>query len=173
MIEYTKYSEYYTELASMHVALDEDPASIGIGSINRKIASIHAYKERTAAILTEAIANTYEREKGHRLLKLDYDLKFEKLLISDDQIKNLKSEGLRTAACNAKLPDEFLKMTSAEIDLNDSEGFLKVVQAKLNQLESANSNLSRQISVIELQVEVGEISRMAGNPFSSRTLTVK
>ena len=173
MISFERYTTLRSEISSIKFELDTDPAQIGVGNINRKISEVHAYKERVASILGEAITNVYKRDHLYQESKLDYDIKFEKLLNSDDQIKNLKSEGLRTAACNSKIPDEYMRMCNLKIDLNDAEGFLKFVQTRFNQLESANSNLSRQISVIELQMDIGEIQRVSGNPFRERTLSIK
>jgi hypothetical protein len=171
MIPYEKYPELRQELSSIRIDLDADPASIGVSNINKKIADVNAQKERVASVLGEAIANVYEREHNYAALQLDYDIKAGKLLNSDDSIKNLKSEGLRSAALQATFSEEYLKAHTSKIDLTDAEGFLKFVQSKYNQLDSANSNISRQISVVELQLEIGEVARATGS-FRERTISV-
>jgi len=173
MIVPDKYDLYREELSNIKIELDADPATVGIGTLNEKIAQVHALKERTSSILGEAIANVFERKRVYQELKLDYETKFDRTLHGSDQIRGLKSEGLRRAACNAELPDEFAKVNSAEIDLMEAEGFQKLVQSKYNLLDSANTNISRQISVIELQLQIGEISRGSGAGFQSRTIGVK
>jgi len=173
LIPYEKYDVYRQELNAISILLEGDPATVGIVTINKKIAEVNAMRERVAAVLSEAIANVYEREHFYEEMKLDYDIKFQKTLNGDPSIQSLKSDTLRVAAVNAKLPDEFLKMNAAKINFNDAEGFLKLVQAKYNQLDSANSNISRQISVIQLQLEVGEVERMVGIPFQERNISLK
>lgn len=174
MIEYAKYSQLRAELASIHINLDADPASIGIGHLNEKIAEVHSLKDRVAGMLSDAIANVSERDRLYQEAKMLYEAKFDTLLNNDQEIRNLKSEGLRTAACNAKLPDEYAKMNSAKIDLADAESFQKIVQTKYNLLDSANTNISRQISVIQLQLDIGEVNRPASAmPFRERTLGIK
>jgi hypothetical protein len=177
MIPYDKYSELRRELADIHIDLDTDPAATGIGQLNAKIAEVHALKDRVATILAEAIANVAERDRTHNEAKIIYEAKFDAILNNDKSVQELKSEGLRRAACNAKLPDEFAKMNSTKIDLSDAESFQKMVQTKYNLLDSANTNISRQISVIQLQLDVGEIARPANSqsfsPFKERTLRVK
>ncbi len=173
MIEYSKYSELRKELASIQIDLDADPASTGIGQLNAKIAEVHALKERVATIMSEAIANVAERNRAHQEAKMTYEAKFDAILNNDKSVQELKSEGLRRAACNAKLPDEYARVNSTEIDLSDAESFQKLVQAKYNLLDSANTNISRQISVIQLQVDIGDINRSSGNPFRERTLGVR
>ncbi len=173
MIPYEKYSELRKELASIQIELDADPAATGIGTLNAKIAEVHAMKERVAGIMAEAIANVSERSRTHQEAKMVYESKFDAILNQDGTVRDLKSEGLRRAACNAKLPDEYARVNSTEIDLNDAESFQKLVQAKYNLLDSANTNISRQISVIQLQVDIGDINRGAGNPFRERTIGVR
>jgi len=173
MINLDGYNTFRRELITIRIDLDADPANSGIGSLNEKIAAVHALKERVSTILSEAIANVYERERIYQELRVDYERKFDSILVSDPQIQNLKSEGLRKAACNSKLPDEFAKVNSASIDLAEAESFQKIVQNKYNLLDSANMNISRQISVIQLQLDIGEIARGTGAPFKARTLGVK
>lgn len=173
MIEYSKYSELRRELASIQIDLDSDPAAAGIGTLNAKIAEVHALKERVATIMAEAIANVSERSRTHQEAKMAYEAKFDAILNNDRTVQELKSEGLRRAACNAKLPDEYARVNSTEIDLSDAESFQKLVQAKYNLLDSANTNISRQISVIQLQVDIGDINRSAGNPFRERTIRIR
>lgn len=173
MITYAKYSELRTELASIRIDLDSDPAATGIGNLNVKIAEVHALKGRVAGMLSEAIANVAERDRTYQEYKILYEAKFDAILNQDPEIRNLKSEGLRTAACNAKLPDEYAKVNASKIDLADAESFQKIVQTKYNLLDSANTNISRQISVIQLQLDIGEVNRPATSPFRERTIGVK
>jgi hypothetical protein len=173
MIPYEKYSELRKELASIQIELDPDPAALGIGTLNAKIAEVHAMKERVASIMAEAIANVSERSRTHQEAKMIYESKFDAILNNERTVQELKSEGLRRAACNAKLPDEYAKVNATEIDLSDAESFQKLVQSKYNLLDSANTNISRQISVIQLQVDIGDINRSAGNPFRERTIGVR
>lgn len=173
MIPYEKYAEMRRELASIQIELDQDPAAAGIGTLNAKIAEVHAMKERVATIMAEAIANVAERNRSHQEAKMVYESKFDAILNNDATVRELKSEGLRRAACNAKLPDEYARVNATEIDLNDAESFQKLVQAKYNLLDSANTNISRQISVIQLQVDIGDINRSAASPFRERTLGIR
>lgn len=173
MIPFDKYGEFRRELSSIQIGLDADPAALGIGTLNAKIAEVHALKERVSAILSEAISNVSERERTHQESKIYYQAKFDAILNNDKSIRELKSEGLRTAACNAQLSDEFAKVNATKMDLDDAESFQRLVQTKYNLLDSANTNISRQISVIQLQVDVGEINRTEASPFRERTLSLK
>lgn len=173
MIPYEKYSEIRRELASIRIELDPDPAATGIGQLNEKIAEVHALKDRVSSIMSEAIANVAEHERLHQQAKIVYETKFDAILNNTKAIQEMKSDALRRAAVNAQLPDEFSRMNATKIDLGDAEAFQKLVQTKYNLLDSANTNISRQISVIQLQLDVGEVNRAAASPFRERTLGIK
>ena len=173
MIPYEKYSELRQELVSIRIDLDPDPAATGIGVLNEKIAEVHALKDRVSSILAEAITNSSARERIHAEAKVLYETKFDTILYQDDTIKNLKSEGLRRAAVNAQLPEDYGRMCATKIDLGEAESFQKLVQSKYNLLDSANTNISRQISVIQMQLDIGEVERKEGNPFRQRNIGIK
>ena len=173
MIPFEEYSKLRQELAGVQIELDGDPAATGIGILNEKIAEVHALKERVSSILSRAIANVADRERTYQECKLIYEAKYDAILVQDDSVKNLKSEGLRRAACNAQLPKEYALVNAYKMDLGDAESFQKLVQSKYNLLDSANTNISRQISVIQLQLDVGEVSRKDTAPFQPRTIGLK
>ena len=173
MIPYEKYSELRRELQTIRIDLDPDPAATGIGQLNEKIAEVHALKDRVSSVMSEAIANVAEHERKYQESKIVYECKFDAILNNTKAIQEMKSDALRRAAVNAQLPDEFAKMNTTKIDLGDAEAFQKLVQAKYNLLDSANTNISRQISVIQLQMDVGEINRASASPFRERTIGVK
>jgi hypothetical protein len=175
MIEFEKYDAYKQELDAITIDLDTDPASTGVGSINSKIAEVHALKERVAAILTDAIKNVHEREKIHKEADYSYQKKFDKILYEDESIQKMRSDTLRKAAINARISDDYMDVQAKAIDLNDAKGFQKMVQTKFDLLDSANNNISRQITVVDLQLQIGEIERaIGGDGFSGgREIGVK
>jgi hypothetical protein len=165
---------YKQELSSISIELSEDPTTEGLGLVNGKIAEINAQKERVGSILMDTLSNVQERKRHFEEAKLAYDLKYERILSTDESVRNLKSEALRSAATNAQISDDFLIMRKAEMDLGDAEAFQKIVQHKYNLLESANSNVSRQITVVQLQLEIGEVQRRGSYtpPGSGRIIRV-
>ena len=178
MLNAEQRSNLLQEINSIRLELDSDPATTGLSLVNGKIAEIHAHKERVGHILSQAIENkrAVDRELGEA--RLEYDVKLHKILATDENVRGQKSENMRTVAANALIPEEYLRLRRLEIEEADAESFHKIIQAKYNHLEGTNSSVSRQITVIQLQLEIGEIERRfpgqwQANPGNPRTVTVK
>ena len=168
----------YEELNSIHLELDGDPATTGLSLVNGKIAEIHAHKERVGHILSQAIENEREVARELNEARLEHEIKLHKILATDENVRSQKSENMRTVAANALIPGEYLRVRQLEIEANDAEAFHKIVQSKYAHLEGTNSSVSRQITVIQLQLEIGEIERRFpgqwdASPGKARSITVK
>ena len=168
----------YEELNSIHLELDGDPATTGLSLVNGTIAEIHAHKERVGHILSQAIENEREITRLLNEAKLEHEIKLNKILSTVETVRSQKSQDMRIVAANALIPEEYLKVRQLEIEANDADCFHKIVQSKYNHLEGTNSSVSRQITVIQLQLEIGEIERRfpgewQASPGRSRNITVK
>jgi predicted ABC-type ATPase len=152
-------SERLAEVATCRVALDPDPMANGISSLNEKLASIQLFKDRVAFLLTEAFQNSNSAEIIFETLKSEHDRQIETLLSTDSSVMACKSAELRNATAKQKITEQVLRLHHAEIDLLKCQGYLKVLQNIHNNLESCNSNISRQITVLQLGAQVGEIQR--------------
>jgi hypothetical protein len=152
------------EIATVRVALDPDPMANGLTSFNKKLAEIQLYKDRVSYLVTEALHNSNTAEVLFETLKGDYERQLEVLLATDSTVQSQKSAEMRNATAKQKIPEQVLKLHYAEVDLLKAQGYLKVLQSIYNNLESCNSNLSRQITVIQLSTTVGEIQRPATTP---------
>jgi SMC interacting uncharacterized protein involved in chromosome segregation len=148
-----------SELQKISVTLDSDPVSQGLVSINKKIAEIQSYKDRTNSLLLEAIKNRHTAEDAFERLKFAHEAEVDKLLATDSEVQNQKSEKLRVAVANSRNPEAVLKLHYAELELAHADSYYKQVQHVYSHLEGVNAALSRQISVIQMSVAVGEISR--------------
>jgi dTDP-4-amino-4,6-dideoxygalactose transaminase len=163
----------YKELQSVTIVLDADPVKEGLASINRKIAEIQAQKERIGALYVEAIKNKSEAEILLEAKKGEHGRQLDELLFTDEDVKSQKSAELRKAAANVKTKDLVVAMAYAELDQQKADTYYKCVQQVYGHLESANANLSRQISVIQMGVQLGEISKEAAGSLFGRTVNVK
>jgi len=170
--------ELLQEINSIRLSLDSDPATTGLSLVNGKIAEIHAHKERVGHILSQAIENEREANRLLNEAKLEHEIKLNKILATDETVRTQKSQDMRIVAGNALIPAEYLRVRQLEIEAADADAFHKIVQAKYNHLEGTNSSVSRQITVIQLQLEIGEIERRfpgqwQAAPGQGRTITVK
>jgi len=169
-VEYTKNLE---ELETLKVSLDKDPVAQGLSAINEKIADIQAKKDRVSNLLVEALANKCEYEKKYDTTKTSLDLERSKEIVTDTDIKNLKSDSARQAAANVKLNQKCLDNHADLLEFMTAESYLKCIYQIYNNLCSAQENLSRQISVIQMGINIGEIRREDLAPLMPRYAKVK
>ncbi len=168
-----EYRNRYEELRKVKIELDPDPVKEGLQSINKKIAQVQGEKERTSALLIEAIKNRAEASILYDAKKGEHQRNLDVLLSSDEEVKGQKSAELRKATANVKLQQIVLDMAHTELDYQKADAYYKCVQQMYSHLESANMNISRQISVIQMGVQLREIGPEAARSLFGRDVHVK
>jgi len=152
------YSKFLRELQDMGVSLNEDPSAFGLSSLNVQIAKVDAQKTRTAAILGIAITNESRIEVWSKKLNAIYKREFDSRL-PKSPIREFSNKELREAACNTLLSELTKAIDAVDGSLAQAKAFTKFVQNTLDKLDSTNKNISRQITVLQIQIDVGEIQR--------------
>lgn len=160
------YQGFINELQSTGVVLQEDPGSQPLSELNKKIAQIDAQKTRIVTILTMAIANESELDTFARKAQVLYKREFDSRLLKDP-VKGLSNKESREAACNVILQN-LKELVDAIIGSHmQAKSFTRIVSTVFDKLDSTNKNISRQITVLQSQLNLGEIQRQAeqGNPY--------
>ena len=160
------YLKIEEELKSFTVTLDSDPSSIGLGKLNEKIAAVDSYMSRTVTILTTAINNAHKFESLLGDVQALYDKHLRVQLKSED-VSSLSNQNLRQAAAEDKVSDIGKLKYAVEKMLNEAKTHTEVCREKLKSLDTTNKNISRQITVIQTQLEVGEIARKLNRRYDS------
>ncbi len=165
MEEYVNYSllDYETlikELNNQGVSLNEDPGAVPLNRLNAQIAQVDAQKTRAATIFSQAIVNedglNVLTKKINAIFKAEFDSR-----LPQSPVKDFSNKELREGACNSLLAELKNAVLSIEGSLAQAKTFTKVVQNELGKLDSTNKNISRQITVLQTQIEIGEIQRSA------------
>lgn len=151
------YNQRYNEIRKVSFRLDADPTTVGLQSLTAKLAEIQALRSRVGSILAEAIHNKGDAEIAQKSSEYARDTGVIRALMNDDSVKGQKSEKMRDAAAQATVPTLVLDLHEKEVSLLKAEAFLKYVQQIYETLEAANNNLSRQISVIQMSIHIGEL----------------
>lgn len=159
------YEGLIKELNASGIELSEDPAAVPLNLLNAKIAQVDAQKTRVATILTQAIVNENGLDVLVKKINSLYKAEFDRRL-PQDPVKNFSNASLREGACNSILAELKGVVQAIEGSLSQAKTFTKVVQNELAKLDGTNKNISRQITVLQIQIEIGEIKRQAqeGNP---------
>ena len=173
MNEYTTYrildyAGLIKELNASGVELNEDPSAVPLNKLNAQIAQCDAQKTRVATILSQAIVNENGLDVLTKKINSLYKTEFDRRL-PQSPVKDFSNKELREGACNSILAELRGVVHAVEGSLSQAKTFTKVVQNELTKLDSTNKNISRQITVLQIQIEIGEITRAAqtGNPYNT------
>jgi len=152
------YGKIQAELENYGVTLAEDPTTEGIQKLNGLIAQIDAQKTRVSNIVSTAINNDNNLEVLYKKIQGIYKREFDSRLPHPpvSEFSNMQS---REAACNSILKDLKTLVNAIEGSYSQAKMFTKMAYTALSKLDSTNKNISRQITVLQLATEIGEIAR--------------
>jgi hypothetical protein len=143
-------AEKLEEVKRVRVELDPDPVVRGLSSLNLKIAELQIAKDHVSGLLLEAMKSTAEHEILKDIAQNAHDRQIDLLIATDASVQAQKSAEQRSIHARLKIPQLVLDLHHAEISLLKSQWYLKCLQLVASNLESTNSNLSRQITVIQM-----------------------
>lgn len=143
-------AERLEEVKKIRVELDPDPVVRGLSSLNLKIAEIQIAKDHVSGLLLEAMKSTAEHEILHDIAKNTHDRQIDLLVATDPEVQAQKSAEARSIHARMKAPNLVLDLHHCEIALLKAQWYMKCLTLVASNLESTNSNLSRQITVIQM-----------------------
>lgn len=163
-------AERLEEVKKIQVLLDPDPITKGLTSLNLKLTEIQLAKDRVTSFLLEAMKNVAELEILKEVCQNEYDRQLELLMVTEQTCLAAKSAEARNVAARLKMPELVLKLHHQDINLIKGQWFMKCLQLVHSNLESANSNLSRQITVVQLDQNIS--GNNGGNRSTIKTFNI-
>jgi len=152
------FTQERKELRSYRLELSQDPVSEGLESFNEKFAEAQALKDRVGTMLQAS----HEAFAEHANLLSRAKTLLERVQNSArlrEEVLELKNQQLREAA-TAKATMKYAALVNRITRRVDSiKLFQKVCHEVYDNLKSANENLSRQVTVVQLMLETGELTR--------------
>ena len=127
------------EMEEMKVRLSDNPTT---KDLNEGLSLSQAYKDRLAEIYSMAMREFKTRERC-------VDMLF-------DAFKHLEAKG---KSAEQRQGEATVKYPMHLIQLQASETFMKEVEHVLNNIKSAHEAVSRQVSIAQIQLQLGEIRR--------------
>jgi|SRR5665213_1056157 hypothetical protein len=143
-------AERLDTVKKIQVFLDPDPIVKGLMSLNYKLAELQLAKDHVSGMILEAMKNMAEHEILKDTAQNAHDRKQDLLIATDASIQNQKSAEQRSIHARLKMPDLVMNLHLEEVAEMKASWYLKCLQLVASNLESANSNLSRQITVIQM-----------------------
>jgi hypothetical protein len=160
-------AEKLEAVKKIQVFLDPDPTTKGLVSLNYKLAELQIAKDHVTSLILEAMKNMSENEIVKETVQNEHDRKQDYLIATEPSVQAQKSAEARSIHARLKMPDLVMSLHHAEIAETKASWYLKCLQLVSSNLESANSNLSRQITVIQMD------QNLQGNNGSNRSSTIK
>lgn len=157
-LDLLNYPELLKEIKNYTVYLDPDPTAAGLASLNAKISQVDAFRSRVATVLGDAIENESKLDAIVRDAKRMYATQYDAWMLTPP-VSDYKNKEQRVAAAEyvMALLKEFVDTIENSMDL--AKSFTAQVKSVAEKLNSTNMNISRQVTVIQLQNEIGEIRR--------------
>lgn len=153
-----EFSEVISELQSIDLKLLDHPDEDLFG-FNELYAEVQSYISRVTSI----ILSLREEKQVWLTFKYQADKLFSKmrynLLSTRDDIKMLKSQELREASIFTELSQVIDIQSIIERSLSDLDYLVKQCEIKRDDLDKANTNMSRQQRVIESMIGLGMLSK--------------
>lgn len=160
-------AEKLETVKKIQVFLDPDPVVKGLMSLNYKLAELQLAKDHVSGMILEAMKNMAENEILKETTQNEHDRKQDYLIVTDASVQAQKSAEGRAIHARLKMPNIVLDLHHADIAEVKASWYLKCLQLVASNLESANSNLSRQITVIQMD------QNLQGNGGGNRSSIVK
>lgn len=129
------------EMETFQVSLNQNPTT---HDINEGLAHAQGYKDRLAEIYMMALR---EFKTRNRCVELLFD--------ANNVISKGKSADVRRGEATMKYPMHLIQLEGAET-------FLKEVEHILQNVKSAHEAISRQASVMQIQLQLGEVRKSSG-----------
>lgn len=144
-------NERLEEVKKIRFFLDADPTVLGLNSLLTKLAEVQLQKDRVSFLVMESMKNMSEHEIQKEMVQGEYDRNLEMLLATDATVAAQKSAEMRQTHAKLKMPEKVLALHQAEVASIRASWYMKILQNMYSNLESANNNLSRQITVLQLE----------------------
>jgi hypothetical protein len=138
-----------TEIGSFAIDLPVSFTKEPVGRVNEVLAKVQSYKDRLAELKKEVITAIYFYDRL-------YTQATDHIRLSYSEVRELQSEELRKAI----IAEALREFETPRARAHFAEELIKV---GADNLTSKNDNASRQLSVIQEQIKLGELQARQGN----------
>lgn len=131
------------EMIDMKIELQNNPTTL---DLNKGLAKAQGYKDRLSEIYSLAIRECKLRSRCNDML-----------------INAFIATEAKGKSADARQGEASMRYPMLLIQLEAAESFMKEVEHVLANIKSAHESISRQVSIVQIQLQLGEIRRGAPN----------
>ena len=146
------------ELKDMKVKIAPRPDAVGLHVLNKEFSTVQALKARASSIQFDFLEHKKNTSSLRTMTNKSYEYNLGITLV-EVEISKLKNQTMKIAAAEKTFPELLNLKLFADDAFQESVMMLKQCDTVMTNLDSANKNMSRQVTVLELMLETGEISR--------------
>lgn len=151
------YLKRYKVLEAIRLDLDEDPVANGLQSLTTKLSQVQGLRNRINSAIGEALRNKADTEIALKSLEHEKEVALARLMSGDSEVSGQRSDKLREAAAQTKVAELLLRIHHAGVSHIKAKTYMDYLERLHSTLEAANYNLSRQISVVQMSVDIKEV----------------
>lgn len=151
-------ADTYANIKDFSVALDSDPSTVGISSLNEKLATAREYANSATAYRIKAIRLVASLQESHQILSDTIDDIVTAIKISDDDCKKARSMEEKRMIAESRIPNYIKTRRESLRRLDEAKTCLKVVGLVCDLLTNTKDDILSQLGVIKQQLLVGELS---------------
>lgn len=126
---------------------------------NVVISKLENNKHRVLALLLCSIDETSFFERQLSSSKADYSSSLDELLTMDDEVRNQKSKELRESVARYRLRNKLKEVEKAKQELISAKSINDILREFHKSLISKVESVSRQITVVNMMIEVDELRK--------------
>jgi len=159
LFDYTTLRSELLKYGGEGYTIPPDPTSTGTAEFNILFSNIDSALDRVSTMVLELLGSESEVNSVYRDVMRLYNEKMNQCLLNEETQK-LRNQQLQKADAESKIDSSLMALKfELEKELEDVERIIKESKMKLTRLADKKDTVSRQITVIQTQLQIGEISR--------------
>jgi hypothetical protein len=162
------YGEAIEELKKLELKLPLDPVKEGMTKMHGLLSEVQDRQDRCKAFLMRAIWTRARLESLQSEVEALNDARSAQCKMTMPSIQSLRNISLQDAAVSMVLDRERRLVTECSRRVEQIKAFHQMCQVEYDNLQATDRNISRQIKVVVIQVEIGEIKSVSGAQAGAR-----
>jgi outer membrane murein-binding lipoprotein Lpp len=156
--EMNTLSGQISQLSKTNIPLSSDPVAEGLSTLNSRISDIQKSKDLVCQMALQVLTAKTIAENMNTSIEGYVKKRKNEIMEKDpDHYNGLKSQALRDIALEKPLEEEMKLVSKISQLVTIFKSYYAAVQLQLNNLDSTNNNLKKQLDVIENMISIGEI----------------
>lgn len=145
----------FDRLEEIDISLDPNPIERGPKYLNNMVAEVRNKANEVRRFQRLVLQEKRQLEQILNRKETEYNLKFDDLMATNDQVQKRSSKSDREAMANSMLKDLREEIMDLESELEDAKLVEETIDSKLSELRDLNRDIRLQKKLIQEEIEIG------------------